>query len=183
MWKECFAAVPLSADYAEEAVKALAGLRGQQRQNDDIASRFLRCKLNPHRSVLPAAMPERWDLADSIWSTLVPEHKKRPRELRMRNFSGQSDDIALPPLTAAKRTRYNAALRYNAKYSEEEKESRAQPPAPTSSAELAATQQLCARHFVKADVAPEPELAPDGRVKKRCRKTTKKKSGKDEKDD
>lgn len=184
-WKRNFAAIPISADFAEDTVKALAGLKGQQRSDDRIASRFLRRKINPFRCVLPAEQPMRWDMTDSIWETMLPEKRKRSADAAHERLASSRDnpyDLAVPQMTEQQRSSYNKSLGFNVHYTEEQREKRQQPPAPTSEAELEATQELCAHHFATLSEPPEPELAPDGRPKKRRRKA-KPLNGKDAKED
>lgn len=170
-WKAWFAGVSVSADCPESVVKTLAGLRGQQRTDDEIASRFLRNKINPQHSVLAVHRPVVWDIADSMWQTLVPEHTPtRSSPLRLRNSENNPNDVAVPPLSAVLRTKYNQQLGYNKHYTEEEKAQREQPPKPATAAQLASTALLCRHHFAKRAHPPEPELTADGTAKKRRRK-------------
>jgi hypothetical protein len=120
-----------------------------------------------------------------IWETMLPEKRKRSADAAHERLASSRDnpyDLAVPQMTEQQRSSYNKSLGFNVHYTEEQREKRQQPPAPTSEAELEATQELCAHHFATLSEPPEPELAPDGRPKKRRRKA-KPLNGKDAKED
>jgi hypothetical protein len=179
-WKSCFAPVSVSQDFAEQTVKMLAGLKGQQRQNSEIASRFLRNRANPKRSVLAVNRPILLDAGDSVWQSLKADNNQSSPTLRLRQSGNNPFDVAIPQLTRVHQLRYNARLGYNRKYTEQDKAQRMVIPSPAKGAQLSATGQLLRSHFAKRAVPPDPELNASGQIKRRKKASKKAPNGKDE---